>query len=63
MDYLEYLLKEYKERMDYLTDGLARGHIKSMDEYSYVCGQLRGLEAASGVIQDLRTRMENSDNE
>jgi len=63
MDYLDFLLKEYKERMAYLTDGLARGNMPSMEEYRYVCGQLRGLEAACGVIQDLKKRLENSDNE
>jgi len=63
MDYLDFLLKEYKERMAYLTDGLARGNMPSMEEYRYVCGQLRGLEAACGVIKDLKKRLENSDNE
>lgn len=63
MNELDYLLKEYKERMQYLTEGLARGNIPTMEEYRYVCGQLRGLEAASGLIEDLKKRMENSDNE
>ena len=60
---LEYLLKEYKERMTYLTEGLARGNVPTMEEYRYVCGQLRGLEAACGIIEDLKKRMENSDDE
>ena len=60
---LEYLLDEYKERMQYLTDGLARGNIATIEEYRYICGQLRGLEAACLTITDLKKRMENSDNE
>ena len=63
MDYLEYLLKEYIDRMDFLKGGLAQGNIPTMEEYRYVCGQIRGLEAACGTIQDLKQRLENSDNE
>ena len=63
MDYLEYLLKEYIDRMDFLKGGLAQGNIPTMEEYRYVCGQIRGLEAACGIIKDLKERMENSDNE
>lgn len=63
MDYLEYLMKEYQERIEFLTGGLAQGNIPTIEEYRYVCGQIRGLEAACGTIQDLKQRMENSDNE
>ena len=63
MDYLEYLLKEYIDRMDFLKGGLAQGNIPTMEEYRYVCGQIRGLEAACATIEDLKKRMENSDNE
>jgi hypothetical protein len=63
LDNLEYLLKEYIDRMEFLKSGLAQGNIPTMEEYRYVCGQIRGLEAACGTIQDLRTKTENSDNE
>ena len=63
MDYLDYLVKEYKERIEFLTGGLAQGNIPTIEEYRYVCGQIRGLEAAYGIIQDLKQRLENSDNE
>ena len=63
MDYLDYLLKEYIDRMDFLKGGLAQGNIPTMEEYRYICGQIRGLEAACGTIQDLKQRLENSDNE
>lgn len=58
---LEYLLKEYNERMAMLTEAVARGNCKDFEEYKYVCGQLRGLEAACAVIQDLTDRLEKSD--
>ena len=63
MDYLEYLLKEYIDRMEFLKGGLAQGNIPTMEEYRYVCGQIRGLEAACATIEDLKKRMENSDDE
>ena len=63
MDKLEYLLKEYIDRMEFLKGGLAQGNIPTMEEYRYVCGQIRGLEAACATIEDLKKRMENSDNE
>ena len=63
MSELDYLLKEYTDRMSYLTGGLAQGNIPTIEEYRYVCGQIRGLEAACGTIQDLKQRLENSDNE
>lgn len=58
---LEYLLKEYKERIAMLTEAAARGNCADFEEYKYVCGQLRGLEAACAVIQDLTDRLEKSD--
>jgi len=60
MDHLEYLLKEYQDRMQFLTDGLAQGNIPTIEEYRYICGQLRGLEAACGIIVDLQKRLEHS---
>lgn len=58
---LNYLLDEYKDRVMMLTEAMARGNCKDFEEYKYVCGQLRGLEAACAVIQDLNDRLESSD--
>jgi hypothetical protein len=58
---LEYLLDQYKDRMSMLQNALARGSCSDYDEYRYVCGQLRGLEAACAIIIDLEERLENSD--
>ena len=60
MTELEYLLKEYKERMDMLTEALARNNVANMEDYRYICGQLRGLEAACAIIVDLRQNKEES---
>lgn len=58
---LDYLLTEYKERLDLLKQAVAAGNCQSFEEYKYVCGQLRGLESACAVIVDLKQRLENSD--
>jgi hypothetical protein len=58
---LEYLLNEYKERMSMLQEAVHRGNCKDFEEYKYVCGQLRGLEAACLIITDLAKRLENAD--
>lgn len=55
---LEFLLSEYKDRMNYLSQSLAQGSIATIEEYRYICGQIRGLEAACAVIVDLKNRME-----
>ena len=60
MDELDYLLKEYKERMAMLTEALARNNVANMEDYRYICGQLRGLEAACAIIVDLRKNKEES---
>ena len=58
---LEFLLAEFKDRMEMLSEALLRGNCPTIEEYRYICGQLRGLEAACGIVADFRKRMENSD--
>lgn len=55
------LLAEFKNRMTPIAEAIARGNCQTLEEYRYLCGQLRGLEAASGIIADLRQRMETID--
>lgn len=55
------LLAELQGRYDVIAQSLVRGGCASYDEYKYLCGQLRGLEAALGTIEDLKTRMETLD--
>jgi hypothetical protein len=57
----EILLGEYRDRMAMLSEALTRGNCNTFEEYKYICGQLRGLEAACGIIVDLNKTMENSD--
>ncbi len=60
-DMTTYLLREFQERMDALAAAVSHGACGSYEEYKYTCGQLRGLEAACGVVKDLQTRMEKMD--
>jgi hypothetical protein len=63
VEFDEYLVKEYKERIAVLSDALASGGASSYDEYRYTCGQIRGLESACFVIADLKRQLEQSDND
>ena len=59
--YLDYLLDEYKERINMLQKAVAAGNCANHEEYKYACGQIRGLESACLTITDLKQRMEHSD--
>ena len=63
MEYLDYLLNEYKDRMNMLSDALFRGNCPTIEEYRYICGQLRGLEAACLIITDLKQKQEENFND
>jgi len=60
MSELEYLLKEYRDRMNMLSEALIRGNCPTIEEYRYICGQLRGLEAACLIITDLKQKQEEN---
>ena len=57
------LLTEYRDRINMLTEAMARGNCTSFEEYKYTSGQLRGLEAACAIVADLKKRLENADDE
>ena len=61
MDPLEVVLMEARDRLEMLSTALQKGQCAAYDEYKYVCGQIRGLESACGIILDLQKKMENSD--
>lgn len=57
---LEFLLAEYKNRIEMLQKAISAGNCANYEEYKYACGQIRGLESACLTITDLNQRMENS---
>ena len=61
MDAADYFIRELKERIAILSDALASGKAASYDDYRYTCGQIRGLEAACSIIEDLKQQLEHSD--
>jgi hypothetical protein len=62
MDYklIEVLLQEYGDRIQVLSDALTQGNCPTIEEYRYICGQIRGLEAACYVIKDLQQKQEEA---
>lgn len=58
---LDYLLTEYKERIEMLQKAISAGNCTNFEEYKYACGQILGLESACYIITDLKQRLENSD--
>ena len=58
---LDYLLNEYRDRINMLQTAISAGNCANYEEYKYACGQIRGLESACLTITDLKQRMENSD--
>ena len=57
---LDYLLTEYRERINMLQNAISTGNCVNYEEYKYACGQIRGLESACLTITDLNQRMEKS---
>jgi hypothetical protein len=57
---LDYLLTEYRERINMLQNAISTGNCVNYEEYKYACGQIRGLESACLTITDLKQRMEKS---
>jgi hypothetical protein len=57
---LDYLLNEYRDRINMLQNAISAGNCTNYEEYKYACGQIRGLESACLTITDLKQRMEKS---
>lgn len=58
---LRHLASKNTEELDVLRDDLARGTAKDHGDYKYVCGIIRGLMIANGIIADVAAKVENGD--
>ena len=58
---IDVVLEKLEEAVLIRKDALSKGSVASYDEYKYVCGQIRGLESACGIVLDLQKKMETSD--
>ena len=60
MDAIDYLSSQLREEMDAVKESLAAGAAKDYAEYQNLCGKIRGLLVAQSKLNDLKERMENS---
>lgn len=63
MDLFETIAKEIDEKVTQLKDHLAAGRAQTHEDYKYLCGEITGLLYVRGYLLDLKSHLENSDNE
>jgi hypothetical protein len=59
--YLDYLVKQIKDRQEHLTEALADGAAKSYDGYVMLVGEIRGLSFTQQCVNDLVRKLEHDD--
>jgi hypothetical protein len=60
MDLFEVISSQVDERVQWLKDGLANGHM-DINGYHQVCGEIKGLLFIKQYVKDLKQQLENSD--
>lgn len=63
MDLFDTVTKEIDDKVSQLKDHLAGGRAQTHEDYKYLCGEIKGLLYVRGYLLDLKTNLENSDNE
>ena len=61
MDAFDYLSSQLREEMEAVKESLAAGAAKDYAEYQHLCGKIRGLLVAQSKLNDLKERMDDSD--
>jgi hypothetical protein len=61
MDAFDYLSSQLREEMEAVKESLAAGAAKDYAEYQNLCGKIRGLLTAQSKLNDLKERMDDSD--
>lgn len=61
MTAIELLIQQIDEKVQQLKDHVSSGNIDEIAEYKRICGEMRGLLLAKGYTQDLKQRLEDSD--
>ena len=59
--YLDHLVQKLNEQIRSLEENLGAGAAKDYAEYQNVCGQIKGLLSIRYEMNDLKQRLENSD--
>ncbi len=57
------LQKKIQDRIQNLNESVSNGSAKDYAEYRELCGVIRGLRSAQMEIQDLESRIKESDDE
>ena len=63
MDPFELLASKYQDRIYNIEQSLSNGSAKDFAEYRELCSVIRGLSMAQMEVQDLVSRIKESDDE
>lgn len=61
MKVIEIILKQIREKKQYLAEALANKAAKNFEDYQFICGEIRGLTAVEMYLQDLAKNLEQDD--
>jgi hypothetical protein len=61
MDASDLLIQQMRTEVQSVQENLSSGRAKDYADYQYLCGKIRGLLIAIELIDDLKQKMENSD--
>lgn len=61
MKVIEVILKQIREKKQYLAEALANKAAKNFEDYQFICGEIRGLTAVEMYLQDLAKNLEHED--
>ena len=63
MELLNEVYKKLEQRITTLTESLSSGSLKDYAEYRDMCGVIRGLRTAQMEVEDLASRLKESEDE
>lgn len=58
---IEVVLIELRSRRQQLSDAVAQNSAKTIEDYRYMCGEIRGLTTVEMYLLDLAKNMESFD--
>jgi ABC-type glycerol-3-phosphate transport system substrate-binding protein len=61
MDFVTALNKKLEDQRQMLIAALAKGSANDFAEYQHLCGRLRGLADAQGLLNDLAQTLKEND--
>ena len=61
MNALEVIISEIDKKVFQLQDAVSQGRSETFEEYKRMCGEIKGLLTARGYVQEMKQRVEQSD--